>query len=149
MDSGVGVICLSASYGIPIAVSFFRGRKHVVRGKFNCGVLGYIANVVAIGWTALSVPLFCFPSEYLRSALADMTDNVAATIPVTAEGMNYASVVFAFSVAASAAWYFVWGRKHYHGPPVDTDPALAAAGLVDPSGQKITTEPGAASDKKH
>lgn len=131
--SGVGVICLSASYGIPVAVSFFRGRQHVARGKFYCGIIGYIANVVAIGWTALSVPLFCFP----------------ATTPVAAETFNYASVVFAFSVAASAAWYYAWGIKHYSGPPVDTDPALAAAGLVDPSRPQVTSEPGAGPDKKH
>lgn len=78
-----------------------------------------------------------------------MLIDVKATIPTTSESMNYASVVFAFSVIASAGWYMVWGRKHYSGPPVDTDPALAAAGLVDPTGPNITTEPGAAADKKH
>jgi len=114
---GVGVVCLGLSYMVPIAVSFARGRSHVKRGKFYCGIIGTIANIVAIGWTILAIPLFCFPT---------------LNHP-TAQSMNYASVVFAFSIAASAAWYFVWGRKYYDGPPVDTDPSLAAAGIVRPT----------------
>jgi len=126
---GVGVVCLGLSYMVPIAVSFFRGRVHVKRGKFDCGIFGYIANVVSILWTLLAIPLFCFPTLN----------------PPTAQSMNYASVVFAFCIAASAAWYFVWGRKNYKGPPVDTDPALAAAGIVHPR----TEEDFAAIREKH
>lgn len=38
-------------------------------------------------------------------------------IPVTLEGMNYASVVFIGIVAISAVWYWVWGYRNYAGPP--------------------------------
>lgn len=41
--------------------------------------------------------------------------------PVTAETMNYASVVFVGGTSASLIWYFVWGRKHYQGPPTQDD----------------------------
>jgi len=106
--SGVGVICLTLSYAVPIAVSLIGGRKHVKTGEFHMGIIGLISNIVALAWSALAIPLFCMPSY----------------IPVTKTTMNYASVVFfAFFVIASA-WYFVWGRKHYAGPPVQEDAIL-------------------------
>lgn len=49
-----------------------------------------------------------------------------ALLPVTPSTVNYAPVVFVGFVSISAAWYFVWGRKHYRGPPTET------IGLVDP-----------------
>ena len=47
--SGVGVICLTASYAVPIAISLFTGRKQVRNGSFYLGTYGTIANVVAVG----------------------------------------------------------------------------------------------------
>jgi amino acid transporter len=47
--SGVGVICLTASYACPIAISLFSGRKKVKGGRFYLGPLGTFCNVVAIG----------------------------------------------------------------------------------------------------
>jgi amino acid transporter len=47
--SGVGVICLTTSYAVPIAVSLFGGRKHIKHGNFDMGVLGLICNIVALG----------------------------------------------------------------------------------------------------
>jgi hypothetical protein len=38
-------------------------------------------------------------------------------IPVTAEFMNYASVVFFAFFIIATAWYFAWGKKNYQGPP--------------------------------
>jgi amino acid transporter len=117
--SGVGVITLTLSYACPIAVSLLGGRKLIAGGSFNWGTLGLIANVIAlctylsrafesscpslthVGWSALAIPLFCMPS----------------TIPVTAELMNYGSVVFFAFVVISTVWYFVWGKKNYQGPP--------------------------------
>lgn len=46
--SGVGVICLTASYATPIAISLFTGRKQVRTGRFYLGRLGIFCNVVAI-----------------------------------------------------------------------------------------------------
>lgn len=40
-----------------------------------------------------------------------------AFLPVTAATVNYAPVVFVGFVSIAAAWYGVWGRKNYHGPP--------------------------------
>lgn len=48
--AGVGVIFLTMSYACPIAVSLiFRRREDVQKGSFNCGTIGLIANVLALG----------------------------------------------------------------------------------------------------
>ncbi|KAJ4169669.1 hypothetical protein NW754_005820 [Fusarium falciforme] len=99
--SGVGVICLTASYATPIAISLATGRKQVKTGSFYLGTLGTVANVIAIAWSLLALPLFCMPSA----------------IPVTAETVNYAPVVFVFACLVSGIWYWVWGHKNYAGPP--------------------------------
>lgn len=43
-----------------------------------------------------------------------------AYLPVTAATVNYAPVVFVAFVAIAFAWYLVWGRKHYRGPPTES-----------------------------
>tara|TARA_R110002003_G_scaffold424_1_gene19615 strand:+ start:3887 stop:4042 length:156 start_codon:yes stop_codon:yes gene_type:complete len=40
--------------------------------------------------------------------------------------MNYASVVFAGFFAIATAWYFVWGKKNYEGPPTHEDVVIEA-----------------------
>jgi len=45
-------------------------------------------------------------------------------LPVTAQTMNYASVVFVGFIAISSAWYFIWGHKNYAGPPTQEDAIL-------------------------
>lgn len=100
--SGVGVICLTASYASPIAINLFMGRKATIGAKFSLGKFGVACNVVALAWSALAMPLFCMPSY----------------IPVTAASVNYAPVVFVFATFVSGAWYIAWGRKNYAGPPI-------------------------------
>lgn len=116
--SGVGVISLTLSYGMPIAVSLLEGRAQVKRGRFYLGTLGLVCNIVAIAWTLLAIPLFSMPS----------------VVPATAETVNYAPVVFVGFLAISALWYIVYGRKHYTGPPASADSAsdstLAASHTV-------------------
>jgi amino acid transporter len=46
--SGVGVICLTLSYAVPILISLIRGRKQVKEGQFYLGALGTFCNVVAL-----------------------------------------------------------------------------------------------------
>lgn len=54
--SGVGVICLTASYATPISISLFTGRKQVKTGRFYLGPLGIVCNVVAIGTRFPNLP---------------------------------------------------------------------------------------------
>jgi amino acid transporter len=99
----VGVIALAMSYFIPIALSLFWDRRVAVNhAKWNCGpVIGTVVNIVALLWIAFEVVLFSMPTA----------------LPVTAITMNYASVVFVGFGAISAAWYFIWAKKVYKGPP--------------------------------
>lgn len=57
-------------------------------------------NVATVIWIIFSVVLFCMP----------------VSIPVTAAGMNYASVVFSGFATISVVWYAVRGRKTFNGP---------------------------------
>lgn len=55
--SGVGVICLTLSYAVPIAVSLAGGRKLIAEGNFNLGVVGLVCNVIALCKFSLSTLL--------------------------------------------------------------------------------------------
>lgn len=46
--SGVGVICLTTSYAIPILISLIRGRSQISAGNFHLGAFGAFCNVVAL-----------------------------------------------------------------------------------------------------
>jgi amino acid permease (GABA permease) len=99
--SGVGVICLTSAYAVPITISLLRGRKQVAHAKFSLGKFGVFCNIIAIAWSLLALPLFCMP----------------AFVPVTVDSINYAPAVFVAAMVISAVWYAVWGHKHYAGPP--------------------------------
>ncbi|KAH7014724.1 polyamine transporter TPO5 [Ilyonectria destructans] len=99
--SGVGVISLTTAYASPIAISLFTGRKAMKGAKFNLGAFGVFVNVIALAWSALVMPLFCMP----------------ASLPVTANTVNYAPVVFVAAILISAVWYALWGHRNYAGPP--------------------------------
>lgn len=47
--SGVGVICLTASYATPIVISLFERRKTVQAASFSLGKFGWFCNCVAVG----------------------------------------------------------------------------------------------------
>ncbi|KAF2491774.1 amino acid permease-like protein [Lophium mytilinum] len=103
--TGVATICLSTSYGMPILISVLRGREAVKNSTFSLGKFGYAINIFTLCWICLAVILFCMP----------------VSLPVDPTTMNYASVVFAGFAAISVAWYFIRGRKEFHGPPVPQD----------------------------
>ncbi|KAL8857893.1 MAG: hypothetical protein Q9178_005512 [Gyalolechia marmorata] len=120
--SGVGVICLTLSYACPILINLITGRKQVTAGNFFLGKLGWFCNIVAVSWSALALPLFCMPTA----------------IPVVPEYMNYASVVFFAFFVVATAWYFVWGKKNYQGPPTHEDAVLEArrASVISQEGKR-------------
>lgn len=100
--TGVATLCLSASYGVPVLVLVIRRRKMVKNAPYSLGKFGYAINLTALSWIALAVVIFCMPTS----------------IPVTASGMNYTSVVFSGFATISVVWYFVRARKEFKGPPV-------------------------------
>ncbi|PPQ80337.1 hypothetical protein CVT25_003620 [Psilocybe cyanescens] len=102
---GVAVMCLGASYAMPIAISVANGRKDMQDAPFSLGKWGFALNVFAIIWVIFEIILFSMP----------------AVIPVTEASMNYASVVFVGFAAISAMWYMINGRHNYKGPPLPND----------------------------
>lgn len=109
--TGVATICLSASYALPVFVSIIQRRAKLQNAPFFLGnTLGIFVNIVTVLWILLATVLFCMPTA----------------IPVTAESMNYASVVFMGFFSISALWYFVWGRKHFKGPVSNIDEGSAS-----------------------
>ncbi|PFH50108.1 hypothetical protein AMATHDRAFT_145964 [Amanita thiersii Skay4041] len=100
---GVAVICLGASYTMPVAILLANGRKGVDGTPFYLGKgKGTVVNALAVAWVLFEIVLFSMP----------------AVVPVTKTSMNYASVVFVGFALISAVWYVIDGRHHYTGPPV-------------------------------
>jgi len=99
---GVAVMCLGASYAMPVAISLANGRKDMVDAPFSLGRWGFAINSFAVLWTTFEIVLFSMP----------------AVIPVTSVSMNYASVVFVGFAAISAIWYLLSGRSNFQGPPI-------------------------------
>lgn len=92
----VGVISLAVSYGIPIAISLFHGRKDVNGARWTMGsTVGWVVNIIALLWIIFEMILFSMPT----------------VLPVTEVTMNYAIVVFFGFMAISASWYAVHARK--------------------------------------
>jgi amino acid transporter len=92
----VGVIALAVSYGIPIAISMYHGRREVDGARWSMGsAIGWVVNVVAVAWIVFEVVLFSMPT----------------VLPVTEVTMNYAIVVYFGFMALSAVWYAVYAHK--------------------------------------
>lgn len=72
--NGSGVIFLTLSYVIPVAISLMGGRKSLVGARYNFGILGAVCNVVAIGESLFSrflFLLFFFSSPQTQSSLTN------------------------------------------------------------------------------
>ncbi|KAG1744626.1 amino acid transporter [Suillus paluster] len=104
--AGVAVMCLGASYAMPVAISLLNARQDMHDAPFNLGRFGTVINAVAVLWIMFVIVLFSMP----------------AVIPVTKISMNYASVVFVGFGMISAAWYMINGRFYYRGPPTLEEP---------------------------
>lgn len=97
---GSFVVLTTVSYLIAILPHLLTGRKNVRRGVFwMSGPLGYIINTIACVLIVLFDTMFCFPYA----------------MPVTADGMNYNSVILVGVIAVTAIWWFI-GGKRYEGP---------------------------------
>ncbi|KAG1810354.1 amino acid transporter [Suillus plorans] len=112
--AGVAVMCLGASYAMPIAISLMDARRDMHDAPFNLGSFGTVINAVAVLWIMFVTVLFSMP----------------AVIPVTMWSMNYASVVFGGFGVISATWYMINGQFYYRGPPIQED-STSSSGSSD------------------
>jgi choline transport protein len=99
----MAILGMYASYLLPIVYMVLYGRKpgKLIFGPFQLGrVGGTIANVIAICWLVFAMMFSTFPSFE----------------PVTAQNMNYSTVVMGGWLFSGAVYYFLFGRKRYEGP---------------------------------
>ncbi|GAA5907127.1 uncharacterized protein JCM6883_006148 [Sporobolomyces salmoneus] len=100
------VVFLNCSYCIPIALLLCRGRHLLEPESFpprtwSLGpILGPVANISALCFTALTTVFFLFPPG----------------LPVTGSNMNYAIAVFGFVFLVSVTTWLVQGRRTFTGP---------------------------------
>lgn len=105
----MAIIGMYLSYILPIIYMLLCGRKKLSAadyGPFKLGkVGGTIINTVAILWLILAMVFSTFPNFQ----------------PVTAQNMNYSTVVLAGWTLFGAVYYFFWARKAYSGPVFETE----------------------------
>ncbi|KAM6493013.1 amino acid transporter [Amanita muscaria] len=95
----VAVMCLGASYTLPVAILLVNGRTGVEGSAFYMGkVRGRVVNTFAVAWVLFEIVLFSMP----------------AVLPVTRVSMNYASVVFVGFALISAVWYGIGKKECQH-----------------------------------
>ncbi|KAI1644666.1 amino acid transporter [Daldinia loculata] len=126
--TSASVVALGVTYAIPPSINVLRGRRMLPEKRaFKLpGVVGWILNLVGIGWTILTTVLFVFPPE----------------LPVTSENMNYCIVAFGVILLIAVVTWIFDGRKNYTGPHVDVE---GLEGKVE--GVEAVLEPSDSSDK--
>ncbi|KAG6855917.1 hypothetical protein H0H87_009423 [Tephrocybe sp. NHM501043] len=72
---GVGLICLGASYAMPVAILLFNGngRTEMKDAPYSLGRWGFALNIATVLWVALEIVLFSMPAVI-------PVDQMAATI---------------------------------------------------------------------
>jgi choline transport protein len=91
------------SYGIPIlmfSIRRFSRDRPIEFGPWNMGRLGLAVNILAMAFCTFLIIFLPFP----------------VILPVTAQNMNYASVVFIGVILFSLVDWVIRGRKRYTGP---------------------------------
>ncbi|KAK0734546.1 amino acid/polyamine transporter I [Lasiosphaeria miniovina] len=101
----VCTVALNLSYAIPLVCKLRYGRFE--RGPWHLSRrTSVVLNVVAVAWNAFMAVIFFLPTR----------------LPVTAENMNYALVVFFVVVVFSVGFWFTHGRHFYTGPRTTIQP---------------------------
>jgi choline transport protein len=91
----------SASYLAAILPHLLTGRKNIVYGPFRLkGWLGYAMNFVGCGYMLAWFVIYSFPFA----------------LPVDAQNMNYACLIWGGLTIFVAVWWFIGARNNYEGP---------------------------------
>ncbi|KAI9042599.1 putative choline transport protein [Aspergillus affinis] len=95
------IVLSSLSYLGAILPHMLTRREGIVLGPFYLGKrVGFVVNVVSVGYILVTVVFFCFP----------------LVRPVTVQNMNYTSVITVGVVGLTAVWWVWRGRRDYKGP---------------------------------
>jgi choline transport protein len=105
----MAIIGMYLSYLLPIVYMVIYGRSKLAKdeyGPFRLGRTGgVLVNCIAIVWLIFAMVFSTFPNFQ----------------PVTAQNMNYSTVVLAGWVGGGAIYYFIRARKVYSGPVMETE----------------------------
>ena len=95
-------IALYASYLLPIGLMVLRRikKQEIQFGSFTLGRYGLLVNLFATVYGLFICIFVVFPTQQ----------------PVTAVNMNYASLVFGGALTFILVYWYLRGRKIYHGP---------------------------------
>ena len=108
---GVAVMCLGASYALPVAISLVQGRTEVADAPFGLGRAGVVVNAIAVAWVVFAIVLFSMPAvvpvtQVTMSACLLWRCGVA-DVRGERVWLDYASVVFVGFACISAVWYMM------------------------------------------
>ncbi|KAI8069179.1 amino acid/polyamine transporter I [Gongronella butleri] len=118
----VNTIASSLAYFIPICLRLTTGRKKFKRGPFHLGPFSYVIGTISCLWILFTFVLFVCPTAY----------------PVTAENMNYASVIFVFVIMVCVIFYYTRARHYFTGPSMSLEPdEYLDEGIVADNSQKL------------
>lgn len=109
----LAVLGLELSYLVPICfLLYYRlmSPGSIIYGPWCMGRIGVFVNTLSIAFLIFTCVFLPFPAYQ----------------PVTAENMNYASVVFGAVCIFSGVYWLLKGRKGYQGPVI----SLASLGLM-------------------
>ncbi|KIL89312.1 hypothetical protein FAVG1_07706 [Fusarium avenaceum] len=103
---GLAIMSTNITCAVPQAILIIRGRSIMPKRYFNLGrIAGTFCNVFASCYALLFTVLFCFP----------------LSLPVTAESMNYQSVVLVGTLLFITVLWWGGKRKSFHGPILDAE----------------------------
>lgn len=106
------IVLSTLSYAGAILPHVLTGRRNIVPGPFHMGrTLGFAVNIVALVYIFVTVVFFCFPF----------------VLPVTAQNMNYTSVITVGLMALVGLWWVVQGFRRYEGPKYSMEAARKLA----------------------
>lgn len=93
------------SYLLPISLMVFRrlSGKEIPWGPWTMGRWGLPVNLFSIAYSTVLLVFMVFPPYQ----------------PVSAQNMNYASLVFGAVIIVSTIFWFIYGRRTYYGPVRD------------------------------
>lgn len=92
---GAAVLCLCSATCIPLILVLLRRRRVLKNAPVKIRYkLGWGINIISILWLLLSMFSVCLPTR----------------IPITANTMNYAIVVYVFCLIIITLLYFKWGK---------------------------------------
>ena len=100
------VISLALSYGFPVLINVLTGRKRLPKDRdFKLpGIIGWVCNLVGLGFVGGCTVLFVLPPR----------------LPVTRENMNYSFLVFLIIIGISTLAYHFEGRGLFTGPVTES-----------------------------